>query len=81
MHNAFMRTSVTLEEDVYQHAMLYARGRGLTLGRAIGELIRPPAKTAASTLRRSPEGFPLFPLRGRVITPEMVKQYGEDEIV
>jgi len=75
-----MRTTITLDEDAYQLAYLYAKGRGLTLGRAIGELIHTPRHAAVSTLRRSPDGLPLFPRRGRVITSEMVKEYGEDEI-
>lgn len=35
-----MRTSITLDEDVYQLATLYAKGRGVTLSAAISEMAR-----------------------------------------
>jgi len=76
-----MRTSVTLDEDVYQLASLYAKGRGLTLGRAISELVR-RGETASpsSEIEIAPNGMPVFKSRGRHITSEMVKKYQEDEI-
>ena len=80
-----MRTSVTLEDDIYELATLYARGKGITLGAAIGELVRRgeaaelPAKP--SRLTRAPNGMLVFAARpGRVLTPELVKKYQEDEI-
>ena len=83
VHYVHMRTSVTLDDDVYQLASLYAAGRGITLGAAIGELVRKcsPAQFASSPqLKTAPNGLLLFPARGRVITPEMVKEAQEDEI-
>jgi hypothetical protein len=84
VHIGCMRTSVTLDEDVYQLATLYAKGRGVTLGAAIGELIRKnqaeTGTTHASTIRRSPNGLPLLSRTGRVITPQMVKDAQEDEV-
>jgi ABC-type phosphate transport system auxiliary subunit len=74
-----MRTSVTLDEDTYHLASLYDKGRGLTLGRAIGELIQKPS-VPPPRLRSSSIGFPLLPRTGRVITPEMIKALSEDEI-
>jgi hypothetical protein len=85
MHNGLMRTSITLDDDIYELATLYSRGKGITLGAAIGELVRrgeavePPAQ--ASRLQRAPNGMLIFAARpGRVITPELVKKYQEDEI-
>jgi hypothetical protein len=80
-----MRTSVTLDDDVYQLASLYAKGRGLTLGRAISELVRKGesalhAPNPSSELERAPNGLLIFKSKGRVITSEMVKKYQEDEI-
>jgi hypothetical protein len=40
VHILAMRTSVTLDDDVYELASLYSRGKGITLGAAIGELVR-----------------------------------------
>jgi hypothetical protein len=79
-----MRTTVNLDEDVYELASLYAKGRGVTLGAAIGELVRrghvaPPTEPAASRLKRLPNGLLAFPTRGRTITSEMVKKALEED--
>jgi hypothetical protein len=79
---SYMRTRITLDEDVHEFATVYARSRRITLSAAIGELIRkapkePPAK---SEIRRSADGFPLLPRTGRLITSEMVKELSEEEI-
>jgi hypothetical protein len=80
-----MRTSVTLDEDVYQLASLYSKGRGTTLGAAIGELVRKGVAARRSEplsprLKRARNGLLIFAGTGRVITPEMVKEAQEDEI-
>ena len=84
MHNSSMRTSVTLDEDVYQLATLYARGRGVTLGAALSELARkgasaPPAESPSPRLVRAPNGLLIFAAQGRVITNEMVKEALEED--
>jgi len=76
-----MRTTVTLEPDVYELATLYAKGRGVTLGTALSELARKGAeahldkKSISQNLVRGPKGMLMFPPRtdGRVITTEMVR--------
>lgn len=76
-----MRTSVTLEDDVYMHASVYASARGITLGKAIGELIR-KAKAAPEPkpdIRRSASGLAMFPPTGQRHTAQMVKD-AENEI-
>lgn len=85
MHNRFMRTSITLDDDVYELAVLYSHGKGITLGAAIGELVRrgeaTPPSADTSGLKRAANGLLVFPAKpGRVITPELVKKYQEDEI-
>ena len=62
MHDGDMRTSVTLDDDVYELASLYAHGRGITLGKAIGELVRKGqaierGETPSSRLVREPNGL------------------------
>ncbi len=42
MQNGFMRTTVNLDDDVYELASVYASARGITLGSALGELLRTP---------------------------------------
>ena len=81
-----MRTSVTLDEDVYELATLYARGRGVTLGKALGELARKGnearlAEPVSSRLMIAPNGLLIFAPQGngRVITNEMVKAALDEE--
>jgi hypothetical protein len=83
MHNGHMRTSVTLDEDVYQLATLYAKGRGVTLGAALSELARKgcsaQSESPSPNLVRAPNGLLMLPARGRVITSEMVKAALEED--
>lgn len=85
MHTDPMRTSVTLDDDVYQLATLYAKGRGVTLGAALSELARkgsaaPSSGSPSPRLVRAPNGMLVFAPRGRVITSQMVKDAQEDEV-
>jgi hypothetical protein len=82
MHKSPMRTAGTLDQDIYELAILYARGRGVTLGTALSELARKgsTAPPPASRLVRASNGMLVFAAQGRVITPEMVKSAQEDEI-
>jgi hypothetical protein len=80
-----MRTTITLDDDVYELATMYAAGRGITLGAAVGELVRRGNGSAGSTsgsakIKTLPNGLRVFAARGRVITSEMVKAAQEDEI-
>jgi hypothetical protein len=79
-----MRTTVTLDQDVYELATLYARGRGVTLSAAISELARkgastPPPESPSPRLVRAPNGLLIIPAQGRVITSEMVKEALEED--
>jgi hypothetical protein len=85
MHNICMRTSITLDDDAYQLAFLYAAGRGITLSAAINEAVRkigaaPGSASGSSRLKTAPNGLRVFASRGRILTPEMVKAAQEDEI-
>ena len=81
MHTDFMRTTITLDDDVHEFASYYARARGLTLSAAIDELIRKAQNPTPPEIeiRRSPNGLPLLPRSGRTITSAMVKELSEDE--
>jgi predicted transcriptional regulator len=84
VHNGCMRTSITLDDDVYQLASLYAAGRGITLSAAINEAVRkfgetPRPASGSSRIKTLPNGLKVFAANGRVITPEMVKEALEDE--
>lgn len=75
-YNGQMRTNVTLDEDVHQLASIYASAKGITLGAAIGELIRKAeaAPPPAPDIRRSASGLAMFPPTGKVLTAQMVKE-------
>ncbi len=78
-----MRTSITLDDDAYELASLYARGRGITLSAAINEAVRkigePRSTSGSPRVKTLPNGLKVFAANGRVITPEMIKQAEEDE--
>jgi hypothetical protein len=85
MHTDFMRTTVTLDDDAYELAMLCAKGKGITLGAAISEFVRKGqearlAETSLSPrLKRLPNGMLVFADTGRAITSEMVKAALEED--
>ena len=83
MHNPLMRTTVNLDQDIYELATLYARGRGVTLSTALSELVRKGTQAPSSDpppgLVRAPNGLLIFAPRGRVITSEMVKSALEED--
>ena len=70
-----MRTTITLDDDAYDFASIYARAKSITLDAAIGELIRnaESAPQPALDIRRSASGLPCFPPTGKVLTSQMVK--------
>ena len=59
----------------------------MTLGAAISELLRKaenapePNVARSGKLKESPQGFLVIAKRGKVITPEMVKEASEDDLV
>lgn len=78
------RTTVTLDADAYEVATIYAEANDISLGEALGELVRKATaptekKTQQPALKRSRNGLLLLPSRGKVITPELVKQILEEE--
>jgi hypothetical protein len=84
MHNGSMRTTITLDQDVYELATHYAKGRGVTLGTALSELARKGSAALHSDspsphLVRAPNGLLIFASQGRVITSEMVKEALEED--
>jgi hypothetical protein len=76
-----MRTSVTLDEDVHEFASSYAHGRGISLSAALNELVRKAesAPTPEPDIRIGPNGLPMFPPTGGIITSELVKKLDEEE--
>jgi len=77
----FMRTTVNLDDDAYELAMLCAKGKGITLGAAISEFVRKAQEARLADqsptpgLVRGPKGMLMFAAGkdGRIVTTEMVK--------
>ena len=77
-HNNSKRTTINLDQDVYEHATLYSKGRRVTRSKAVCELARNGIEAIHSAdpsanLVRAPNGQLIFAGKGRVITLEMVK--------
>jgi hypothetical protein len=86
-----MRTTVNLDQEAYELATLYSKGRGVTLGAALSELAKKGIESLRAKpsspdsvppgLMRAPNGLLIFAPRadGRVITNEMVKAALEED--
>jgi macrodomain Ter protein organizer (MatP/YcbG family) len=86
VHNVKMRTSITLDGEVYSFVSAYAEAKGISLSAAISELVRRAEKDSepasdSSRLKTSPHGYLVIAGTGDVLTSEMVKQASEDELV
>jgi hypothetical protein len=84
MHNSLMRTTVNLDQEAYELATLYSKGRGVTLGTALSELAKKGIEalrvepSPSPRLKMLPNGLLVARRRGRVITSEMVKKALEE---
>ncbi len=76
-----MRTSVTLDDNAYEIASHYAHANGITLSRALSELVRKATEpeTLSPGLEKLPNGMTIFASRGKKITPELVQQILDEE--
>ena len=84
MQNEDMRTTITLDDEVHEIAMIYARAREISLGAALSELVR-NGKAASQTPERvrietGANGLPVIRSSGRKLTPKMVKDAQEDDL-
>jgi len=78
MYNNPMRTTITLDDETAEVATQYARGRGVSLSKAISELIQRGTRTGPRI--KYVDGWPMLdlPKPKRLLTTERVKQL-EDE--
>ena len=81
-----MRMTVNLDPDVYSFTSAYAGAKDITLSAAIGELVRraeqmPELGNASSRLRKNKHGYLEIAASGDAITPKMVKEASEDELL
>lgn len=77
-----MRTTVTLDDDVYEAAQARAQATGRPLGRVLSEMARQALRSSPPSSRRS--RFPVFevPANAKMISAARVqKALDEDGIV
>jgi hypothetical protein len=80
-HDAVMRTTIDLPDDLHQAALQLARDRGQTLSRTVTELVR-RAMAGGHDIAVTTDpltGLPLIHL-GRRITVEDVQQADDDDL-
>ena len=89
-----MTLTVNLAPDVYDLTSAYAGAKGINLSEAIGELVRRAEQVPApepeleleqsapsSRLKMNEHGYLVMARTGHVLTPEMVKEASEDELI
>ena len=86
MYDCDVRLTVNLDPDVYRFTSAYAGAKGITLSAALGELIRraeqaPEPGSDSPRLLMNEHGYLEIAETGNSITPEMVKQAAEDDLV
>ena len=81
MHNISMRTTVTLDDNAYEIASLYASANDITFSKALSELVRKATapKEMPSRIKILPDGLPVLPSRGKRITSELVQKILDEE--
>ena len=74
-----MRTTLSLDDDVFQVVKNYAENRSLAIGKAVSELVRRGLSAPVKT--RVVNGLVIFdvPEDSEAVTSKMVKQLEADE--
>jgi hypothetical protein len=69
-----MRTTLTIDPDVFETARALAAQRGLSIGAVISDLARRGLRGGAAPAPASRNGIPLLPVGDdpQVVTPELV---------
>lgn len=80
-HIESMRTTVTLDKDVYEAASHLSRVSGKRLGQILSELARKGLKAPAPGAVRTSGGFAVFdvPADAPIIPASRVQQFIDDE--
>lgn len=73
-----VRTTLSLDEDVMILARQLARREGISVGKAVSELVRRGSSRPAATMPpRNP--YTVYPARGEIITSEHVYRLMDEE--
>ena len=74
-----MRTTINLDDDVIEMAKLYSKGRSVSLGKAISELVRQATSPPLQTRLENGFHVVVLPPGSPTITSEHVKRL-QDEL-
>ena len=76
-----MRTTVTLDDDIYEAAMHLSRASGERLGKVLSMLARRGLKPETAPARRSASRFPVFdvPANAPVIPASRIQRVIDEE--
>ena len=76
-----MRTTVTLDDDVYEAAQAYAQATGKRLGRVLSEMARQALSPPVLQAERKASRFPAFdvPADARLIPASRVQKALDEE--
>lgn len=84
-----VRANLHLDDRAYEYINAYARGKGIAMGAAVSEIVlerakKPPEEKtvlAPPKFEQTERGYWVIAATpGRVLTPELVKEFSEDEI-
>ena len=80
-----MRTTVTLDGDVYSFIQAYAGGKSISISAALGELVRRTERLSEvdaflGRLQKNEHGYLEIARTGHVLTPEMVRPQSKDDV-
>jgi predicted DNA-binding ribbon-helix-helix protein len=77
----FMRTTLTIDPDVFETARSLASQRGVSIGAVISELARQGLRGGARLEQATRNGIPLLPVSAdtRVVTPELIASILDEE--
>lgn len=72
----FMRTTLSIDDDILAVAKELAEKQNQSIGKIISDLSRKALQTKIQTYPKIRNGVPLLPLRteGRVVTSELIKE-------
>jgi hypothetical protein len=77
-----MRTTLQIDDDVYQAAKAFAEASGTSIGKVISDVFRRglAARPGLDTAQTADGAFPTFPVRSHgIVTSEMVANALDDE--
>jgi hypothetical protein len=86
VHDGGMTLMIDLDPKAYDRVTAYAGAKGITLSDAVSELLLDSEKAPVvdwprGRLEMNEYGYLVVAKTGYVITPEMVKETSEDELV